>query len=57
MSTDKGKRCVTRTDSGGRCVPWNKEEYLRRELEKDLHRVQCLEIIPEHMTGKLVNES
>ena len=33
------------------------EEYLRKELEKDLHRVQCLEIIPEHMTGKLVNES
>jgi nitroimidazol reductase NimA-like FMN-containing flavoprotein (pyridoxamine 5'-phosphate oxidase superfamily) len=33
------------------------EEYLARELERDLSRVQCLELTPEHMTGKLVNES
>ena len=32
------------------------EEYLQREM-KALPRVQCLELIPEHMTGKLVNES
>ena len=33
------------------------EEYLRKELENALPRVNCLELIPEHMTGKLVNES
>ncbi len=33
------------------------EEYLRKELANALSRVQCLEFIPEHMTGKLVNES
>ncbi len=33
------------------------EEYLQRELRSAFPRVQCLELIPEHMTGKLVNES
>ena len=33
------------------------EEYLEKELKKDLSRVQCLELVPEHMTGKLVNEA
>ena len=33
------------------------EEYIRKELQNSLPRVQCLELIPEHMTGKLVNES
>jgi len=33
------------------------EEYLARQLERDMSRVQCLELTPEHMTGKLVNES
>ena len=33
------------------------EEYLQRELKNALPRVRCLELIPEHMTGKLVNES
>ena len=33
------------------------EEYLQKELKNALPRVQCLELIPEHMTGKLVNES
>lgn len=33
------------------------EEYLRKELANALHRVQCLELVIEHMTGKLVNES
>ena len=33
------------------------EDYLRRELEHALPRVQCLELTPEHITGKLVNES
>lgn len=33
------------------------EEYLQKELRSALPRVQCLELIPEHMTGKLVNES
>ena len=33
------------------------EEYLRKELTSALPRVLCLELVPEHMTGKLVNES
>ena len=33
------------------------EEYLQNELKNALPRVQCLELIPEHMTGKLVNEA
>ena len=33
------------------------EEYLQKELKNALPRVQCLELTPEHMTGKLVNES
>ena len=33
------------------------EDYLQHELEHAFPRVQCLELIPEHMTGKLVNES
>ena len=33
------------------------EEYLARELKSALPRVQCLELTPEHITGKLVNES
>ncbi len=33
------------------------EEYLRRELESSLSNVQCLELTPKHITGKLVNES
>ena len=33
------------------------EEYLEKELKNALPRVQCLEFTPEHMTGKLVNES
>ena len=33
------------------------EEYLKQELEHALPRVQCLELTPDHMTGKLVNES
>ena len=32
------------------------EEYLKKELGA-LPRAQCLELIPEHMTGKLVNEA
>ena len=35
----------------------NDEEYLAHELEHAFPRVQCLELIPEHITGKLVNES
>ena len=33
------------------------QEYLEKELKNALPRVQCLELVPEHMTGKLVNES
>ena len=33
------------------------EKYLQKELKNALPRVRCLELTPEHMTGKLVNES
>ena len=33
------------------------EEYLRRELSNAFPWVSCVELIIEHMTGKLVNES
>jgi len=33
------------------------EEYLQHELTHALPRVQCLELVPVHMSGKLVNES
>lgn len=33
------------------------EEYLQKEMTNAFPRVQCLEIIPEYMSGKLVNES
>lgn len=33
------------------------QEYLEKELKNSLPRVCCLELTPEHMTGKLVNES
>ena len=33
------------------------EAYLEKELKNAFPRVCCLELEPEHMTGKLVNES
>ncbi|MBP5439115.1 MAG: pyridoxamine 5'-phosphate oxidase family protein [Treponema sp.] len=33
------------------------KEYLEKELNNALARVQCFEFTIEHMTGKLVNES
>ena len=33
------------------------DEYLKQEIQNSFRNVQCLELIPEHMTGKLVNES
>ena len=33
------------------------EKYLQKELETSFPRVCCLELLPEHMTGILVNES
>ena len=33
------------------------EAYLEKELKNAFLRVCCLELEPEHMTGKLVNES
>lgn len=32
-------------------------EYLEHEIKNALPRALCFELIPEHMTGKLVNES
>ena len=33
------------------------QEYIEKELKNYTSRVLCLELTPEHMTGKLVNES
>ncbi len=33
------------------------QKYLEDELKTAFSRVQCLELIPEHITGKLVKES
>ncbi len=33
------------------------KDYLEKEIANSLSRVQCLELTPEHITGKLVNES
>lgn len=33
------------------------QEYIEKELKNYTFRVLCLELTPEHMTGKLVNES
>lgn len=33
------------------------QEYLEKELQNALPRVQCFVLTPEHMTGKLVKES
>ncbi len=33
------------------------KDYLEKELTNAFPRVCCLELVPEHMTGKLVNES
>lgn len=35
----------------------NDQKYLEDELKTVFSRVQCLELIPEHITGKLVKES
>ena len=33
------------------------QAFLEQEIKNSFRNVQCLELIPEHMTGKLVNES
>lgn len=33
------------------------EAYFEKEMKSAFARVNCLELVPEHMTGKLVNES
>lgn len=33
------------------------QDYVDTEVRRSLKAVQCLELVPEHMTGKLVNES
>ena len=32
-------------------------EYLEKEIRNSFRNVLCLELVPEHMTGKLVNEA
>ena len=49
---------LTRKISASLCRKFTDDEaYLQYELEHNLPRVLCLELTPEHMTGKLVNES
>ncbi len=33
------------------------QDYLDKEIKSSFRNVQCIELVPEHMTGKLVNES
>lgn len=33
------------------------KEYMEKEIQSAKSRMLCLELVPEHMTGKLVNES
>ena len=33
------------------------QAYLEQEIKNSFRNVQCIELVPEHMTGKLVNES
>ena len=33
------------------------EEYITKEIRDNINRVQILELVPEHITGKKVNES
>ncbi len=35
----------------------DEQAYLEKEIKNSFKNVQCLELVPEHMTGKLVNES
>lgn len=39
------------------CKFTDDKEYEEKEIKHALPRVLCLELTPEHMTGKLVNES
>ncbi len=53
--TDEEKRIEIGTNI---CRKFTDDEaYLQRELENALPRALFLELTPEHMTGKLVNES
>lgn len=35
----------------------NDEEYIQKEIKENIHRTLLLELTPEHVCGKLVNES
>lgn len=53
--TDEDKKRAICTNLAKKFTDDN--EYLQHELEYAFPRVNCLELVPEHMTGKLVNES
>lgn len=53
--TDEDKKRAICTNLAKKFTDDN--EYLQHELEHAFSRVNCLELVPEHMTGKLVNES
>lgn len=53
--SDKEKTVQICTEIGKKFT--NDEAYLQKELAGSLSRVLCLELTPEHITGKLVKES
>ena len=53
--SDKEKTVRICTEIGKKFT--NDEAYLQKELSGSLSRVLCLELTPEHVTGKLVKES
>lgn len=52
--TDPEETRLTARKFGAKFFPTADE--LEHELERSLNRVQMLELAPEHMTGKIVNE-
>ena len=53
--SDKEKTVQICTEIGKKFT--DDEAYLQKELAGSLSRVLCLELTPEHITGKLVKES
>lgn len=53
--SDKEKTVQICTEIGKKFT--DDEAYLQKELSGSLSRVLCLELTPEHITGKLVKES
>ena len=55
---DEEDDALRRKIATGLCRKFTDDEaFLQKELTNALPRASFLELIPEHMTGKLVNES